>query len=81
MGFEILPELTTGNAEGLKVDYTCECELDDEANIEHSNEYMSGTPIDWLNIHPDCFLTILNQLREQAEEKFQQILNSQLQLN
>lgn len=79
--FKIHPEFTKGNVEGLKIDYVCDCELDDEANIEHSNEYISSTPIDWLNILPQYFLTVLNQLREKAEEQFQQSLNSQLLLN
>ncbi len=81
LAHKVLPEHTKGNIEGVTVDYVCVCDLDEEANIECSQEYMSGRPTDWLNIKSDCLLNVLWQLREKAEQKFQQILNSQLQLN
>ena len=63
------------------VEYVTICSIDDEGNIEHKEEYFGGSPKDLLGIEPGNLLFVLQVLRDEAEARFQKIINAQLQHN
>lgn len=74
----LIPAALTNCSQNVHIEYTCLCSIDDKGNFNYTDEYIGCRPKDLMGINANCWLQVINYLREEAAKKFQGFINESI---